>query len=872
MKKRIISFVLAMITLFAMTSGSVSANVLTPTITLESIEAEVGDELSIKVLIENNPGIWGMDLRISYDKSVLTLTSVDNGDFYQETEWTKGNLNGDVYILSYEANGLYDVTASSGVLAVLNFKISDTAEVGDYAVSAFYNPGDIININFDDINFTVVNGTVRVAPKSTRVTGVTIDERMTVEIGETKIPGFTVFPADATNQAVTFKSSDTSIATVDSVTGAVTGVNEGTATITVTTVDGTFIDTCTVTVPYSCQILGHVWSSWIVAKPATCDETGMQGRACTVCFTYESDVIPATGHAWGEWTVTTSETCITGGEETRICANCNEVETEVIPAGEHTKVHVDIIAPKCHYTGNIEYEYCTECDTHWTMDGIITNRKNVVLPRLKDTADHYKAKDPTCLELGNVEYWYCDECDQYWLDEALTQLVPRQRVLIETLAHTIAHVDAVKPTCMQEGNMEYQYCSVCATHWTMDGRLTNAQNVKLGLGDHVITKVDAKDATCTENGNVEYQYCSVCGTYWTMDGMITNSKNVITPATGHSYDPANGTWNWNLDAEPVSATYTVTCANCGETKVYDATVTATVDGDKIIYTATVEGDIFVGAVTNEYVKDFALGHVWSEWIITTNPTCTEEGTELRTCANCDTTETKPISATGVHIFGEWVVTTEPTTTAKGEKIRKCENCDATETEKIEKLEMTNPFTDIKDGQWYTDGILWCYHSGYMAGVSDTEFGRKSNVTRAMFATILAKIDGSDISGYSKMSFTDVKPNQWYSNAIEWAASNGYAAGLGEGIFGYKQNVSREQIALFFYTYFSKNGIDVSAEADLSSYVDLGRVHSWALDALEWAVAKGLISGTSESTLSPRDSATRAEIALIIKNYVEKVKQ
>ena len=203
--------------------------------------------------------------------------------------------------------------------------------------------------------------------------------------------------------------------------------------------------------------------------------------------------------------------------------------------------------------------------------------------------------------------------------------------------------------------------------------------------------------------------------------------------------------------------------------------------------------------------------------------------------------------------------------------RKCENCDATETEEIDKLEMTNPFTDVKDGQWYTEGILWCYHSGYMAGVSETEFGRKSNVTRAMFATILAKIDGSDISGYSEMSFTDVKPNQWYSNAIEWAASNGYAAGLGGGLFGYKQNVSREQIALFFYTYSEKNGIDVSEKADLSAYADLGRVHSWALDAMEWAVAKGLIGGTSETTLSPRDSATRAEIALIVKNYVENVK-
>ena len=229
-----------------------------------------------------------------------------------------------------------------------------------------------------------------------------------------------------------------------------------------------------------------------------------------------------------------------------------------------------------------------------------------------------------------------------------------------------------------------------------------------------------------------------------------------------------------------------------------------------------------------------------------------------------------------HIFGEWIITIEPTVSREGERIRQCENCDFAEIEMLEKLpedkpiEYPNPFKDIKKGKWYTEAVLWCNYFGYMNGVSETMFGYKHNVTRAMFATILAKIDGSEISGYNEMSFTDVKAGQWYSNAIEWAYQNGYAAGLGDGYFGRKENVSREQIALFFYTYSSKNGIDVSEQAKLNGYTDLGKVHSWALDAVKWAVAKGLISGTSETTLSPRDSATRAEIALIIKNYVENI--
>ncbi len=181
----------------------------------------------------------------------------------------------------------------------------------------------------------------------------------------------------------------------------------------------------------------------------------------------------------------------------------------------------------------------------------------------------------------------------------------------------------------------------------------------------------------------------------------------------------------------------------------------------------------------------------------------------------------------------------------------------------------NPFDDVKFGKWYTEGILYCYRNGYMAGVSENIFAYKTTVDRQMFATILAKIDGADLSSYTEMSFTDVKPGQWYSAAIEWAYQNGYASGLGEGIYGRKDPVTREQLALFFYTYTEKKGIaDVSNKADLSVFSDADRIHSWAKTGLEWAVSVGLISGTSDTTLSPRDSATRAEVALIVMNYVE----
>ncbi len=191
------------------------------------------------------------------------------------------------------------------------------------------------------------------------------------------------------------------------------------------------------------------------------------------------------------------------------------------------------------------------------------------------------------------------------------------------------------------------------------------------------------------------------------------------------------------------------------------------------------------------------------------------------------------------------------------------------------LPRLNPFDDIKPDKWYTDGVLYCYKRGYMAGVYENEFGYRDVMDRQMFATILAKIDRADLSRYTEMTFSDVAPGKWYSTAVEWAYQNGYASGIGTNedgavVYGRKNPVTREQLALFFYTYSEKKGYDVDGRADLSGFEDLEILHSWASDAMSWAVDAGLISGTGKTTLSPRDSATRAEVALIIRNYVETV--
>lgn len=187
----------------------------------------------------------------------------------------------------------------------------------------------------------------------------------------------------------------------------------------------------------------------------------------------------------------------------------------------------------------------------------------------------------------------------------------------------------------------------------------------------------------------------------------------------------------------------------------------------------------------------------------------------------------------------------------------------------------NPFTDVAEGKWYYDAVEYCYMNRLMSGTHDTLFSPKTNVNRAMFVTILSKIDEADVSLYTTLSFGDIAEGKWYANAVEWAYNKGYTSGIGvdltgKPLFAPSRQVTRQELATFLYNYSAMKGYPASGRADLSSYTDGGDISSWATDAMSWAVDAGLISGTTLVTLSPKASATRAEIAVIVMNYVENI--
>ena len=181
----------------------------------------------------------------------------------------------------------------------------------------------------------------------------------------------------------------------------------------------------------------------------------------------------------------------------------------------------------------------------------------------------------------------------------------------------------------------------------------------------------------------------------------------------------------------------------------------------------------------------------------------------------------------------------------------------------------NPFKDVPAGSWFEKAAVWCNSKGYITGTGEGMFSPNVQLTRGMFVQMLARVAGADLDSITYSGkFTDVKPGDWFAKAVQWAVDNGITGGTSETTFSPNSPVTREQLATFFLAFAKSKGYDTTASIDLDKYTDASRISSWAVSAVKWAVAEGLISGTSETTVSPKMSATRAQAAVIFKNFVE----
>ena len=155
----------------------------------------------------------------------------------------------------------------------------------------------------------------------------------------------------------------------------------------------------------------------------------------------------------------------------------------------------------------------------------------------------------------------------------------------------------------------------------------------------------------------------------------------------------------------------------------------------------------------------------------------------------------------------------------------------------------------------------------MTGTGSGMFSPNEEITRGMLVTILYRLSGEPAVSESA-PFADVETGSYYEKAVAWAAACGIVSGYENGSFGPNDAVTREQLAAILYRYARYQGQDVSASADLSGFADAGAVSGYAQPALAWASGSGLIVGTTDGTLDPQGTATRAQAATILMRFCQ----
>ena len=257
-------------------------------------------------------------------------------------------------------------------------------------------------------------------------------------------------------------------------------------------------------------------------------------------------------------------------------------------------------------------------------------------------------------------------------------------------------------------------------------------------------------------------------------------------------------------------------------------------------------------------------------------TCTQGGFVMYVCA-CGSSYNEAVYPALGHDWDSGTVMKEPTATETGVRTYACTRCNETKTESIPvvSVDVTQMFTDVEKN-WAYPGIQYCVTHGIMGGMGDGTFAPTGTTTRAQIVQILYNLEGTPaVSGTTP--FTDLTAN-WYKPAILWAYQNNVVAGTSQTTFDPERHVTREQIAVILtqYMFHVLKMNRTWTPADLSTFPDGAQVSSWAKEAMQDAVALGLINGTKAPDgkvyLDPQGSAARQQVATILMNFCQNVKK
>lgn len=180
------------------------------------------------------------------------------------------------------------------------------------------------------------------------------------------------------------------------------------------------------------------------------------------------------------------------------------------------------------------------------------------------------------------------------------------------------------------------------------------------------------------------------------------------------------------------------------------------------------------------------------------------------------------------------------------------------------------FIDIADS-WAEEDIVFMVKEKLMEGTSTLLFSPDLALNRAMIVTILWRLDGQQVAN-SKTPFTDVAEGQYYSEAVAWAYENDIVTGTSSDLFSPLLAATREQMATILYRYSNYKGYDIRSRGSLADFADANQVSAYAITPMEWAVGEKLIEGEANKLLAPQGITTRAQTAALFHRFIENVVQ
>lgn len=705
------------------------------------------------------------------------------------------------------------------------------------------------------------------------VTGVTLDKTsLTLAPKDSYTLKATVTPDNATNQNVTWKTNKDKVATVSS-KGVVTAVGEGTASITVYTNDGNYSATCNVTVAKS-TVTG------LTIDPAG-PETLPVGKTRTLVAkaTYSNGTTSTVDVTWSPTNAKIADVSSTG-----VVTAVAEGSSEIIGTYKYTDKDNKDAFISATYKVTVSKTATTSKDDVLALSAttVNTNAGLFVESAVKAPAVTVKNGTTDVTEAYNITYLWTDASKKELGKDATLLLQPTtQADLLLTCTVTAASktdsTQILTGTCTY-GVKVYPSTSLGGVHSVAEGAVTLNKLMDLENKVSVIDQLLKGDDT-----GMAQPIAGLTHVVFDTSTITGSDAGTLSAKNGSEYyasTTADGDHLADVTFTPLKkGTFAINFLAYGD-KVYYGRLEVLVD-DAAVTPPTADGDVrqcdstgftFAGS---DFYRDSDTDPVAA--VVFGKPSA---GHLLRnlshgigTADDGDKYYTNSASQGDYHVStlsylpdaGYMGQATIPVTyiTAAGIKttgVIKISVSTKTDSAQFKDVTRSNV------GTWAADAVDFAYHFGLVSGVSKTEFAPNSPMTRAQLVTVLYRAAGSPSVTVST-NFEDLDVGSYYYSAVVWANVNGIVNGTSDTTFSPDSRLTRQQLAAILYRYARAFGGDTSYTGNLSHFTDRRQVDTYAVTPMTWAVSHEIISGTSDTTLSPLSTATRAQVVVILHRYL-----